>query len=282
MALHYYFKDASAGEALIPSPTGGGSSVVYYSPGMIHSSVDVEVRMAFDRFDPAKLQVWTDAVGKAADLPIFAAIGAGGAAGMVYAASNVVKFAVRAFDGWFDNERDWISTWTLPIDEAGLIPAKAAYVLFYGDREAQTVQGPGGSIFASEFDYRGDQFIVDQHTGTLRYKAEPKRQVLEGDPYILAIVNGAEQPALKKWAPSAVSTILYERFFGMESDGGAGDLLEVVKAFNDMAMAKQISELDAALKKLPAAERKDSDLQKKRNGALKNIQDDEIAGILKK
>lgn len=52
----------------------------------------------------------------------------------------------------------------------------------------------------------------------------------------------------------------------MESDGGAGDLLEVVKAFNDMAMAKQISELDAALKKLPAAERKDSDLRKKRNG----------------
>lgn len=86
----------------------------------------------------------------------------------------------------------------MPIDEAGLVPAKAAYMLFYGDHESDEVQGTGGSINAKEFDYRGDQFIVNAQTGTLRYRNEPKRQVLGSDAYVLAIVNVAERPCPKE------------------------------------------------------------------------------------
>ncbi|ACL42399.1 hypothetical protein Achl_4448 (plasmid) [Pseudarthrobacter chlorophenolicus A6] len=282
-AMHYYFKDASAGEALLPSPHEGGSNVVYYSPGMIHSSLDVEVRMSFDRFDPAKLEVWTDAVGKVSNLPIFTAFPpTAGPAAIVYAASTAIKFAARAMDGWFDDDRDWISTWSpLPIAEEGFTSAKASWVLFYGDKEPETVQGVGGSIIAREFDYRGEQYVVDEESGTLRYRQNPEREVLEGAPYILARLSGQEKNQLKKWAPSAVSAVLYERFYGATSDGVASDLVEVVTAFNDMVMAKQVADLDVALKQLPAKDRKGSDLQKKRDGALKNIQDEKIADMLK-
>lgn len=283
MAMHYYFKDATAGKALIPSPRDGGSNLVYYSPGMVRSSLDVEVRMAFDRFDPAKLEVWTDAVGKVSNLPIFAATPQTlEAAAIVYAASNAIKFTARAMDGWFDDDNDWISTWSpLPIAEEGFTSAKSSWVLFPGDKEPGQVPGTGGSIIAKEFNSRGEQYVVEPTTGTLRYKDDPEREVLEGAPYVLARLSGKEDKDLKKWAPSAVSAVLYERFYGATDDGGAGDIGEVVEAFNDMVMAKQVADLDAALKKLPAKDRKDSELQKKRDGALKNIQDEKVADMLK-
>lgn len=281
-AMHYYFPDVQAGEALIPSPAQEGSNVVYYSPGMIHSSLDVEVRMAFDRFDPAKLEIWTDAVGKVSGLPIFAAIPhTRGPAAIVYAASTIIKFSARTMDGWFDDDRDWISTWSpLPIAQEGFESAKASWVLLYGDKDPEKVQGPGGSIITREFDYRHEQYVVDESSGTLRYQDEPERQVLEGSPYILARLSGKEEEGLKQWAPTAISTALYERFYGATSDGAAGDIVEVVKAFNDMVMAKQVVDLDERLKKLPAKERRNSDLQKKRDGALKNIQDEKLAEML--
>lgn len=279
-AMHYYFQDVPAGEVVRPSPSDGGSNVVYYTPGLIHSSLDVEVRMAFDRFDPAKLALWTDAVGKISNLPIFAALTGNGTAAIVYAISNALQFASRAIDDWFDDDEDWISTWTLPVDEAGFVPARSAFILFYGDREPQTVSGPGGKIIGKEFDYRDKQYVVNLQDGTLRYRNDRQRQVLEGDPYVLALLNGREQQELKKWAPSAVSAVLYERFFRAE-DGSSKDLVEVAEAFNDIMMAKEVSSLNEELSKMTPAERKKSDQLKKRDGALKNIQDEKIAEMLK-
>ncbi|GAA1789799.1 hypothetical protein GCM10009712_41470 [Pseudarthrobacter sulfonivorans] len=283
LAMHYYFKDVASGETLIPSPEQGGSNVIYYSPGMVHRSLDVEIRMAFDKFDPAKLAVWTDAVGKVSNLPIFASIPAAKeAAAIVYAASNAIKFASRALDGWFDNEKDWISTWSpLPIAEEGYARAESSWVLFYGDQQPKKVQGPGGSIIAKEFDYRGNQFLVDEYSGTLRYKKEPDREVLEGDPYVLARVSGASEPSLKNWAPSAVSAILHERFYSASNNGGSTDILEVAESLNDIGLARQIAELDEALKKIPAKDRKVSELQKRRDGALNSILDEKLAKLIK-
>ncbi|MFF1831295.1 hypothetical protein [Paenarthrobacter sp. NPDC058040] len=281
LALNYYFKEAMPGRALKPTASGGGSDVIYYSPGMIHDSLEIEIRQSFDKWDPSKLGVWTDAIGKAANLPVFAVSPHTASAGaIVYAAANAIKFAARFFDGWFDNEKDWVSSWTLRLSTGGLVPATESFALFYGNDDQEKVQGSGGAIFTKEFADRDEQYVVNQERGTLCYR-DNGEQVLEGSPYVLAILDGAADSHLTKWTGAAVTAVLYERFFGTNDEGRSQDVGGILEAYNDIVMAREIAALDADLGQLPEAERRDSSLQKKRDGAVKNIQDKTIRDMFK-
>ncbi|MBT2548935.1 hypothetical protein [Arthrobacter sp. ISL-65] len=282
-AMHYYFRDADPGERLKPRPTWGGSDVIYYSPGMVSKSVQVEVRQSFDRFDEARWVAWTDAAGKVANLPIFAVPGPKQAAikAVIFAAESAVKVILRSVDRWIDGEKDWVATANLYVAEPGAFTSRAGYLLFYGDDqdEQPTVPGPAGRIIGKEFRIRNQQYKVDEHDRTLRYKDQPDRRVLEGEPYVLALLNGAKEPELKQWAPTAVTALLAERFLNLDEDGSK-DFVGILEAYNDIVMARTIANFDDDLAddSLDATTRKE--LEARRSGALKNIQDSQIKDIL--
>lgn len=282
LALQHVFHHAPAGKDLDPVASKGGSDVIYYSPAMIHNELNLEVRMSFDKTDELSVTTLTDAVGKIAGLPVFAVIpGAKQAGAIIYATATAIKFAANLYDRFFDSEPDWVSTWKLNVHRGGFIPAEASFILFFGDNAPAEVEGPNDGNIGRAFRYRDEQYIVDLHDGTLRYRDRPEMQVLGEEPYVLALLNGADEPDLTKWTASAVTASLYQRFFGAQNNDGSQDVVGILEAYNDVVMTRKIAEYDKALAKLPEDQRQGSDFQLKRDGALKNIQDSDLADMLR-
>lgn len=282
LAMNYYFPKAQSEQRLKPLPTAAGSDVVFYSPGVVSDSLQVQVQMSFDRFDEQRYLRWTKAVGAVAGLPVFAVPGPQGVGlrALIVAAENTAEIILRSIDRWVDGSNDWISTGAIHVAEAGEKRARSGYVLFYGNDQDHKpiVPGHGGVIFEKEFRKRKEQYVV--RDGTLRYREAPDQLVLQGEPYVLAILNGAREPHLKQWAPAAVTAILADRFLNME-ENGSSDFVGILSAYNDIVMARKISELDDEL----ADDTLDADTRSKlsaqRSGAFKNLQDDDIKELMK-
>lgn len=284
LAMNYYFPKAQTEQRLKPLATSAGSDVIFYSPGMVHGSLQVQVQMSFDRFDEERYLRWTKAVGAVAGLPVFAVPGPHGVGlkALIVAAENAAQVILRSVDRWIDGSNDWISTGSIHLAEAGETQAQSGYVLFYGNDQDHAPNVPGGNpgslLFEKEFKRRNEQYVV--RDGTLRYRDTPDRMVLQGEPYVLAILNGAKETDLRQWAPTAVTAILADRFLNME-ENGSSDLVEILRAYNDIVMARRISEIDAELDDETLDETTRTTLTAQRSGAFKNLQDDDIKEILK-
>ncbi|TNB67189.1 hypothetical protein FHJ30_20655 [Arthrobacter sp. BB-1] len=286
LAMHYLFQKRPAGKDLDARPTISGSDVIYYTPGLIDDGLKVEVRMSFDSRDELKLSKLTDAAGQIASLPIFAAIPkAKGAAAIIMVAADAVKFAANLFDRWLDATPDWIASETLRIHMSGFTAAQSSFLLFFGDEAPAKVEGIGGSIIGPEFRYRDEQYVVDTRKGILRYAEKNHRgeyeQVLSDEPYVLAVLDGAERSKLKDWTAAAVTAANYQRFINSQNNDGSEDLVGILTAYNDFVMAREVLHLNQSLQELPEAEREGSDEIRRRDGALRNILDKDIADLLR-
>lgn len=277
-AMHYYFRDAEPGRTLLPRADEPGSDVMYYSPGLTENTVQVTVRLSYDRFDEEQYRHWAEAAQKAALLPVFALSPQGLAAGaLVYAIPSAVKIVLRAVDRRFDGDNDWFSTWKLPVEEAGYESAHSGYWLFYGDDEegVPTVPGPDSPLYKAEFRARDEAYMVDTRTGTLRYAGKPERQVLTGPPYVLAYVNGATSDELEAWTRTAVSAALADRFLQVQGDD-ASDVVELLEVYNDIIMSRRVQQIDRNLADKDLGGQEKAQLEAKRKGLLKNILDKDI------
>lgn len=287
-AMHYVFDDVPTDRALSPSPTQPGSRIIYYSPAVLDTALDLEVRFAYDDFDLDQAKKWLEAASAVADLPVFAVSaslgGVGGAAAgksAMFFAKQAVEFVLNALDGWVDDENDFVASWTLSLswESTGLKPAEPGYVLLYGDGSpAEVLEPVDGDLNNQQWLPKSKAYKVDPTHGRVVYANNPNEVVLD-EPYVLAYVNGAEEPDLAGWKAAAVSAALTEKYLN-RSTPGAADLSELLTGFNDMYMARKYSETAVKLKnkKISAEER--TALEAKRDAYLKNIQDDKVKAIV--
>lgn len=288
-ALHYVFSRVPTDRVLAPSPTQPGSRIVYYSPAVIDTAMDIEVRFAYDDFDLDQATKWLKVASTVAGLPVFAAstsLGgpAGAAAGKsaLYFAEKVLGFVLHGLDGWIDNDNDFVASWTLSLDWAhtGIRPAEPGYVLLYGDGEpAQTLVPIDGDLNDQQLLPLSEAYRVDTTNGTVVYADQPTEVVLD-TPYVLLYVNGAEEPELEKWTAAAVSAALAERYLNFGGPG-APDLGELLTGFSDMAMARKYSTAVEKLKDKTITADARMKLESERDAFFKNIRDTSVKELVK-
>jgi hypothetical protein len=277
LALHYVFDHVRGGQLVRPRADRDGSNVIYYCPAVIDASLDISLRFAFDDFDAERYRRWVDVFAQAAGLPVFAlgmSAGLGGAAaaqGVLYAAKKTVNLGIDLFDRHRDASNDWFSTWTLNISEDGLSPAKSGWLVFVADNPEPDVVGH--DLLTSDGLYQ-----INPDDGTLRRRLEPGKIAVLDEPYVVATLSGAKDTALASWMRGAVSAAVADRFLAAGTDAatGLGDLLEV---YNDVVMARKISELDQELSDADADAVKE--LNERRKALVKNVLDDDLRKALK-
>jgi hypothetical protein len=279
--MHFFYPNTKYEQLLQNLPEDPGSDVIYYTAGAIDDSLDISVRLSFDKFNKERYDAWTSAAAKALNLPVFIAGGfAGGPGGavaasvLVAAAERAVKILWRAVDRWTDGTNDWTAKWTLNLNRGGQVRSKAGYVLFFDDGEAgsQYVPVQVGDDRTGELVTRDQAYVVNTSDSTLRYADQPDERVLAGDPYVLAFVNGASIPKLGKWQAASISSSLVERFLNI-SGSNETDLTEILEVYNDYIFAREVRGIDQQLVDAESGSSEAKALEAKRTGALRNIQD---------
>ncbi|GAA2165556.1 hypothetical protein FHX52_3871 [Humibacillus xanthopallidus] len=289
-AMHYVFRDVG-GKLLDPKASEAGSRIVYYSPSMLDSALDVELRFAYDDFDFDNAKKWLDVAAQAASLPVFAVAttlgGAGGAAAgksILYFAQNAVRVVLGALDRLVDSDNDWSSTGTfsLSFGSSGVQESQSGYVLFYGDGENAQILAPvGGDLNDQQFLARSQAYKVDSATGRVVYADNPDEVVLEDEPYVLTYVNGAQEDELNGWKSAAVSAALTAKFLNVE-EGAANDIGALLEGYNDMRMATLYAERTQALKKVGLSSEERAKLERERDAYLKYIQNNDVKELVTK
>lgn len=286
-ALHYAFDRAPGMAPLVPSTAQPGSRVVYYSPAILDDALDVEVRYAYDDFDLEKYTAWLNTASQVLELPVFAvATTIGGAAGpgagqaIMYFVKSAVRLVLSALDRRKDSDNDWFASWTINVSQAGLERARAGWVLFYGDKAEAEVMAPDddGSWTDQHLLTRDKAYAVDVSNGTLVY-ADNRTTIVTGEPYALAFLDGAEEPALEGWKATAVSAALTQKFFDVTGDT-ITDLGALFEAYNDTTMAVRISDVDKALAAPNLSPEQSAALAEKRTALLKNVQNADFRSTL--
>lgn len=275
-AMNYLFEGLRGGATLMPGPDRPGSNVVYYSPAVLDDALSVSIRFSYDNFDVKKYQKWLETGTRGLNLPVFmlsASMGQPQLSALLYMAGKAVNIALNAVDRLIDGQNDWVSTWTLNIARAGLKPAKSGWILFHSDDAETTVLVPGKeSGWSDQYCVsRSKGYVVDTTEGTLRYANQPE-EIVRGEPYVLAYLNGAKEKSLEGWTHAAISAAVAERFFDTSGDivSDLGSLLEV---YNDVVMARKIAEIDGELKNHELEPEEAAKLKTQREAVLKNIQD---------
>lgn len=288
LAMHYAFTGFGS-EPLIPLPSQAGSRIVFYSPSVLDSALDVELRFAYDDFDFDQVETWLDVAAKAAGLPVFAVAtalgGVGGAAAgqtILYFAERAVKVVLGAIDRLVDSENDWVASGTISLDAgtSGLRQSSPGYLLFWGNQEpAQVLVPVNGDLNDQTFATRSDAYKVDTTNGCLVYADDPFTVVQEDEPYVVTYVNGAAEKALEGWQTAAVSAALAEKFLNVGGDT-ANDLGQLLEAYNDLTMATKYSATSEKLKKPGLAAEDKATLERERDAYLKYLQNDDVKEIV--
>lgn len=289
-AMHYAIQDVG-GRLLTPKASEAGSRIVYYSPSMLDSALDVELRFAYDDFDYDNAKKWLDVAAQAAGLPVFAVAAtlggpAGAAAGksILYFAQNAVRVVLGALDRLVDSKNDWSSTGTFSLDfgSSGVQESQSGYVLFYGDGDNAQVLAPvGGDLNDQQFLTRSAAYKVDTQQGRVVYADNPDQAVVEDEAYVLTYVNGAQEDELDGWKAAAVSAALTSKFLNVEG-GAANDIGALLEGYNDMKMATMYAQRTEDLKKDGLSAEQKTKLERERDAYLKYIQSDAVKDMVTK
>lgn len=282
-AMNYIFDDLKRGRILKSEPDRLGSDVIYYSPAVLEDALSVSIRFSYDDFDVKKYQKWLETGSKGLNLPVFmlsASLGQPQLSALMYIAGKAVNIALNAVDRLIDGENDWVSTWTLNIARAGLAPAKSGWILFHSDDGEANILVPGKEAGWSDQYWvsRDKGYVVDPTEGTLRYANKPEETV-RGEPYVLAYLNGAEEPSLEGWTHAAVSAAVADRFFNT-SGGIASDVGSLLEVYNDIVMARKVAEIDNRLKREGISPDEAERLKNHREAVLKHVQDASMRDII--
>lgn len=286
-AMHGVHQDVEPEKFLRFRATAPGSPVMYYTKACLDTSLNLETRLSFDRFDQDKYNRYVDLLASAAKLPVFAATGgmfgpagAFGSGAAIVAASKAVKVVLNMIDDALDdNEKaDFISTYTLDLDTPGISRAKAGWFLMRDDDQDESVLISASGSMGDDTQFVNDDvaFKVDSQ-GNLVYK-ESGRLVDDLDqPYVLIHISGTENDELDGFVPAAATAVLLDKFITKGNDT-IENLTDMVSAYNDLVMTRRAIKLGEDSKKA-TGEEKDK-LVAQREAVVKHIQDEELQKMI--
>lgn len=283
LAIHHVVQEMQGGRLLQSRGDVAGTNIVYHSPVVTESSLDVTLRFAYDDFDLEKWIHWTDVAYQAAKLPAFAVpavLGVGGPA-LLYFANQTVKLALDAVDRRIDGHNDVIASGTLSInpDISGLEATPAGYLLFTENGSPEQVLATGLDLFKSKDKQTlaplSTRYRVDPVKGRLVEAERPHAPVLGDRPYFLTWCTGTSDAELQKWTKTAVSAALAKKFLAT-TGSMADDMGALLAAYSNYKMATGYLQAKAELATSGLSADERAELERQRDSYLKRIDDPDL------
>ncbi|MEI6060226.1 MAG: hypothetical protein WCR72_05925 [Bacteroidota bacterium] len=237
---------------LRPGAAEQGTPVVFYSPALMENSLTLDLSVVFDQFPKDAFTMVGQAFQSAGGIPIFIT-----ASAYLLAAGAIVKLVGEAGEALFDGKPCFTASEPLNIYWPGTVPLQPGYAVI--------TDGNTDSI--------SEDFRINFQLNSMGQLVDKDGNKYSGEiPYIVLSIDGSEHPELSTFAPTAASTAILSKFYGVK-DGQSQPidmLVDAVKVYNDLRFRQDIDRLDKEITKTSDADKLDV-LQKKREALVKNI-----------
>ncbi|GAA1511383.1 hypothetical protein BJ978_000977 [Agromyces terreus] len=330
-AFHWLGQDVRPRSHPEMSDGSAGSAVVYYSPAESATKLELSVQIKFDYFPKEVAEAWRTAILNIGRLPIllggfgFGPGGAAAAQAIVGVADAGSELVINLIDQSIDGSEAEKMGGALTIAHPGRTEAQAGYLVLTPNDYRVVSKGASGSSvltgYTSNDGYEsakgaehhesinidGAEFFVSSSDGQLKHatdgrwpdnKRYKQGETVEGPwHYAVILIDGAEDPDLKKWKPAAVTADLAAKFLNRSKDADLPSMTEkVFSSYSDAVMITRATELEAeirkATKKADSAEAAGDEkakaksekakelLQKQRTAVLDAIQNDKLKDLV--
>lgn len=237
---------------LRPGATEQGTPIVFYSPALMENSLTLDLSIVFDQFPKEAFTMVGKAFESAAGIPIFIT-----ASFYLLAAGAISKLVGMAGESLFDGKPCFSASEPLNIYWPGTVPLQPGYAVI-----------TDGNADRMSEDFRENYQL--NHMGQVVDKTGKK---YDGEiPYIVLSIDGTEHEELANFAPTAASTAVLSKFYGVK-DGQSQPidmLVDAVKVYNDLRFREDINRLEREMDKTQDSIKIEA-LQKKRDAIAKNI-----------
>jgi len=232
-----------------PGATESGVPVIFYSPALIENALTLDLSIVFDQFPKEAFTKVGDALNTAASIPMFITANI-----YLLAAGAISKLVGQAGESLFDGKPCFSVSEPLNIHWPGTKPRQIGFALL--------TDGTADANFRKTYQVNSLGEVVDKDGN--KY---------DGDiPYIVISIDGTEQPELADFTPTAASSAILSRFYGVK-DGQSqpiDQLIEAMKVYNDLRYRQDIDRLDKTIAATTNPE-KLAELKGKREALTKNI-----------
>jgi len=237
---------------LRPGATEQGTPVIFYSPALMENSLTLDLSIVFDQFPKEAFTMVGKAFESAGGIPIFIT-----ASVYLLAAGALTKLVGLAGESLFDGKPCFSASEPLNIYWPGTVPLQSGYAVIT-DGNADRVN----EDFRKNFQLNNKGQLVDK--SGKKYSGEI--------PYIVISIDGSEHEELANFSPTAASTAVLSRFYGVKNGQSEPiDLLvDAIKVYNDLHFRQDIDRLDREIAKTTDAAKLDM-LKTKRDAISKNI-----------
>ncbi len=237
---------------LRPGATEQGTPVVFYSPALMENSLTMDLSVVFDQFPKEAFNTVGKAFESAAGIPIFIT-----ASVYLLAAGAISKLVGQAGEALFDGKPCFSASEPLNIYWPGTLPLQPGYAV----------------ITDGNTDNISEDFRMNYQLNSKGQLVNKNGKQYSGDiPYIVVSIDGTEHAELAEFSPTAASTAVLSRFYGVK-DGQSQPidmLVDAVKVYNDVRFRRDIDRLDREIAKTTDPDKLES-LTKKREAIAKNI-----------
>lgn len=251
-AINFLSRQVKTGSRMTrPAATEEGTPVLYYSPALTERSLTLDLSIVFDEFPSQVFSAVGSAFKSAAGIPVFLSHSL-----YLLAAGEVARIAGDMGEALFDGKPVLETSVSINISLPGAIPAVSGFMLVTPSNVDQI-----------DPTFRNKHRIVDG--SLLDQSGAPYAGPI---PYVVISVDGTERPDLESFAPTAASSAVMSRFFGIKDGQSISltPLIDALKLYNDFNFRSEIDKLDRRLLSMKDGPDKDM-LKEKREALLKNI-----------
>ena len=224
-------------KSLFNGPGGNelGTPIIFYSPAVLEGVYFLDLSVIFDNFPEGVFNALSDALGKAAEIPVFVSPGLKGISTSVFliAAGGLVKIAGDVGKTLFEGSPSLEASIDLRIRSAGHPVAIAGPILVVNQHDAE---------FVKKHHVDKKSFEVVNEFGN-EYRGPI--------PYAVIRLDGTPDDRLKKFTPMAASAAILSRFLSKESNGPstADSLLRALQLFSDVKFRQEVDRLEQEIEK---------------------------------
>jgi hypothetical protein len=235
-----------------PAATKQGTPIIFYSPALVEKSLTLDLSLVFDRFPKEVFNTVGDTFQQAGGIPIFLSYSV-----YLLAAGAIAKIVGAAGEALFDGKPVFSASEPLNIYWPGEQPLQSGFILVTDGNVDNT-----DASFRKTYQVNSAGQVVD----------ESGKPYVGDIPYIVISLDGTSQDELSSFTPTAASSAMLSRFFGMKDNQPQllGSLIDAVKLYNDFTFRQQVDRLDKQIEELPDGKEKEA-LSKKREALAKNI-----------
>ena len=255
LAVNFLMDEVSPGTRLQAPPADKqGTPIVYYSPAVMDRSLDLDLKMVFQKFPAEAFAAVAKGMESAPKIPIFLS-----ASGYMLAASTAIQLATTVADKFLNGQPVLELSEAIDLDLPGEASAVAGFL----------VALPTGSELATPE-------MRTRYQVQNRMLCDDKGNAYEGEsPYVILALDGTARPELESFVATAASAALMSKFLPSAENtvAAVGQLVDAVKLYNDFTFRQKS---DSLQKQIAAAKNptEKAELEAQRNAVLKNIQSD--------